>query len=765
MRFPWRAAAVQRQSLVRRTRTQAAVRAARRAVAAAIAATAVYAPGLLVAQTAGTQSASAVVGQASAVAGVYSGPTWVSFRSPKFEIPFSVDAIGTQPVEVQLLVSRDGGTRWEMFARQPAGSRQFPFQATADGDYWFATRTIDAAGAAHPPGPVAPQLRVTVDRTNPQIEAHADADGSGQIVVDYRITDAGLQADALRLEYMTDAVRQWMPVQNVAQPVHRHQQGMVEGRLVWTPQSDWRHVSVCLIARDRAGNQTVLTRQVEKPRVASQVPTQLASTPLTPPALAADPPSAVSGLLMPADNAAADNQLASADPQNRGTLEPGTLEPGSFGAPEPRNIAVPEGAGRRGYAPTAWGTPVRTDAGVSEDRYASAADGYVASQMVDPRLAAAPIAGEMRGFATHPAPSGAARWPAAAGGFAMPAANPVIADAAVANAPGMATAEGGLDLSGPTVAAPGLDQHGDPQAARRSAAAAMRPLPFEELPAPLPTPLASDAAADQADVPQSEQQVLTVRTLPDTPAAPPAADTPAASAPQLSRSAIAQLGSVRQTNSHKFSLDYEVEAVGSGGLNAVELWATKDEGQTWEPWGKDPDGESPFDIETVGQGVYGFKMVVIGGNGLTSPRPMPGDPADLYVLVDTQQPTAKITGAQYGEQEETGQLIIRYRCDDANDNLTDRPVTLLFAAAPDGPWTTIATGLDNGGRYAWPADPQLPRQIYLRVEAVDMAGNVGGYTLDTPVNVQGLAPRARIRGFNPVAENTPSSAPPSARFK
>ena len=77
-----------------------------------------------------------------------------------------------------------------------------------------------------------------------------------------------MDADAIRVEYMTDTVRQWMPVQDAAQPVHRQQQDAIEGRIVWTPQSDWRHVSLCLIARDRAGNQTVLTRQVEKPRVA-----------------------------------------------------------------------------------------------------------------------------------------------------------------------------------------------------------------------------------------------------------------------------------------------------------------------------------------------------------------------------------------------------------------------------------------------------------------------------------------------------------------
>ena len=47
------------------------------------------------------------------------------------------------------------------------------------------------------------------------------------------------------------------------------------------------------------------------------------------------------------------------------------------------------------------------------------------------------------------------------------------------------------------------------------------------------------------------------------------------------------------------------------------------------------------------------------------------------------------------------------------------------------------------------ADPMLPRQIYLRVDATDEAGNIGTHILNQPIDTQGLAPRARILGFRP----------------
>ncbi len=77
---------------------------------------------------------------------------------------------------------------------------------------------------------------------------------------------------------------------------------------------------------------------------------------------------------------------------------------------------------------------------------------------------------------------------------------------------------------------------------------------------------------------------------------------------------------VRPSRSKQFSLEYEVESVGARGVSDVELWGTRDGGRSWELWGTDPDKVTPFDIETSGEGVYGFRIVVVSGNGLASPR-------------------------------------------------------------------------------------------------------------------------------------------------
>jgi hypothetical protein len=214
--------------------------------------------------------------------------------------------------------------------------------------------------------------------------------------------------------------------------------------------------------------------------------------------------------------------------------------------------------------------------------------------------------------------------------------------------------------------------------------------------------------------------------------------------------------------SRQFSLHYEVDAVGSKGIRAVELWSTTDGGRNWAMRGTDADNQSPFDIEVEGPGLYGFGVVVVGGNGLTSPVPQPGEAPQIWVRVDTDAPLVRLNSARYGEGDETGALVIDYTCSD--DNLIPRPISLSFSANPNGPWTTIATGLENTGRYVWPADPRLPRQIYLRIEAQDLAGNVGIEARDTPIAVQGLAPRARIKGLEDIPEAA-TRRMPQARFR
>jgi hypothetical protein len=206
----------------------------------------------------------------------------------------------------------------------------------------------------------------------------------------------------------------------------------------------------------------------------------------------------------------------------------------------------------------------------------------------------------------------------------------------------------------------------------------------------------------------------------------------------------------RMTTSKRFNLDYSVDAAGPAGVEKIELWVTRNGGRDWDMDRVDEDRESPLLVEVENEGIYGFRVVIVGKNGLASQMPRSGDLADLWVGVDATKPTVEITSAAYGSEAHAGQLEIRWNASD--DHLGSRPVTLSFSAKPDGPWTTIAASLPNSGQYYWRVDSRVPAEFYLRLEVRDEAGNVAVHRLDQPLQSAGLTPKGSIRGFEPVGK-------------
>ncbi len=206
----------------------------------------------------------------------------------------------------------------------------------------------------------------------------------------------------------------------------------------------------------------------------------------------------------------------------------------------------------------------------------------------------------------------------------------------------------------------------------------------------------------------------------------------------------------QMTQHNRFNLAYDLDGVGPSGVASVQLWATRDGGRVWQQWAVDEDRRSPFPIEIADEGMYGFRIVVQSGNGLSGEIPQSGDEAEVWIGLDQTPPHAAITSARYGRGQEVGTLSIFWEAKD--EVLSPRPITLMFSDNPRGPWTTLAAGLENSGQYQWRVDGSVPAQIYLRLEVRDAAGNVGVHQIDRPIANDGLVPRGRIRGIQPLED-------------
>ena len=203
----------------------------------------------------------------------------------------------------------------------------------------------------------------------------------------------------------------------------------------------------------------------------------------------------------------------------------------------------------------------------------------------------------------------------------------------------------------------------------------------------------------------------------------------------------------RMVNSRSFELEYEIESVGPSGIGKVELWGTRDGGRTWSIFGVDTDNRSPLPISVDGEGVYGFRIVVSSGSGFGGHPPAEGDTPEIWIGVDLTRPAGRITGADVSP--DGSELTIRW---EASDEVPDpRPISLAFSSGAHGPWTPIASGLENTGSYHWRLDNRVPDRIYLRIEIRDEAGNVGTYETADPVSLDRHRPEGHIRGVRSVA--------------
>ncbi|MGC4003428.1 MAG: hypothetical protein QM811_09955 [Pirellulales bacterium] len=120
----------------------------------------------------------------------------------------------------------------------------------------------------------------------------------------------------------------------------------------------------------------------------------------------------------------------------------------------------------------------------------------------------------------------------------------------------------------------------------------------------------------------------------------------------------------------------------------------------------------------------------------------------MWIGVDLTKPKAQLVNAELGVGNKAGEVTFTWEADDAF--LAARPVTLQYSADRNGPWTTIAAGVDNTGRYPWRYDAQTPDRILIRLEVRDEAGNVGVSESREALSLERNSPTGKLRGVRPI---------------
>jgi hypothetical protein len=188
--------------------------------------------------------------------------------------------------------------------------------------------------------------------------------------------------------------------------------------------------------------------------------------------------------------------------------------------------------------------------------------------------------------------------------------------------------------------------------------------------------------------------------------------------------------SLRTVNSKQIRLNYEVKDVGPSGVSTVELWFTKN-GQPWTKYDGPTQHSPPYVFSAMEDGLYGFMLVARNGIGLSRRPPHAGDLPQVLIEVDQTKPVVELLDARIEFGGESPSLSITWKATDKN--LRRQPIGLAYAQQASGPWTPIAANVENSGNYLWKLPPNMPARFLVRVEATDLAGNVGMSQMSQPV--------------------------------
>ena len=712
-----------------------------------------------------------------------------------FGVPFKVNADNASFIEVQLYLSKDMGETWSFHSRQSTDQTDFAFQSEGDGEYWFCLKTLDRDRRLLPEGDPQPELKIIVDTKKPTLDFRIQADAAGRVVCRWSAEDKNLLPNTLRILYQpVDSfgnAKEWQPV-----PVHLNgtaRVGVYADQLAWWPETSERQLNVVVEIKDIAGNTTQVNRQVlvqqtgwrHRAQSTAQITDPVrrnsnwrTTQPLNPMGDEQNPSKSdqksrfeETAKKSGSHKTASSNIKTDVDSNTNSKvvckdgvcqLVPDSTPKSAKQAPPNRTAQAPklfpnqseliaDALDESGFDYAAPPIPTEHSTEQTSQRVAQGGSIPWPSDLEQRRLQNRASVGTTIGK-TNKTTNGRGR------------PNPSLAP--LVN-PNQQLAQPATNVpSNPGTMKRLRDQViGESSTmGRTNQYRGLKSRTSDALPRPDLLPGSSNSRPRNL-------AVAPVKRTPNTNPVSPWTNPQAAKQLGPNQKSFSKTGFRNQASqgtsvvesqprprntgrvpmqiigSQRFRLAYGIDAIDPSGVAKVDLWMTRD-GRNWSAWGSDPDNQSPFPVAVEQDGKYGFRIVVRSKDGLTGQGPSTGDEADMWVQVDTQSPLAHITSVPYGRGDEAGRLVVNYSA--ADDLLTLRPITLSYGDNPNGPWIPIGEGLRNEGRFVWKPQSNVPDQIYLRIDALDKAGNVGVHVLSQVIDVSGLVPRGTIRGVVPV---------------
>ncbi len=242
------------------------------------------------------------------------------------------------------------------------------------------------------------------------------------------------------------------------------------------------------------------------------------------------------------------------------------------------------------------------------------------------------------------------------------------------------------------------------------------------------------------------------------PAAPlPPAPVPAAPAPVPTAPAPVPAPAPAETvyiNQRTIKIPVDIDSARQREVRELVLYASPDEGKTWERYAKIAPDKDSFNYYARGDGTYWFRVAAVNLQGKQDPENLHKGPPDLKVIIDSVKPQMRITSAQRQGDDLVVSWSIREDHPDA-DSLKLEYRTLDSASSV---WLPIELKAGPTGQAKVRLTSQAP--VAVRMTMKDLARNVSY----AEAEVQGSVATASYAGGNhPAAGGQPPAPAPAGQ--
>lgn len=207
---------------------------------------------------------------------------------------------------------------------------------------------------------------------------------------------------------------------------------------------------------------------------------------------------------------------------------------------------------------------------------------------------------------------------------------------------------------------------------------------------------------------------------------------------------------IEYTNTRSLTVETRLTRITRSGVKSANLWMNEGKGgwrfeksHPLDITATTPDQlvKIPYEVKT--DGLYGFIVIPVNGAGGKQDDPRRDDPPHYLIEVDTVKPVVKVMSHKVSPGGAVGPRV-ELDWSATDKNLMTEPVVIEYSEDKIE-WKAVHAGkLSNSGRYAWEVDDKKLWKFFVRVRAVDKAGNSGEHLYEKEIHVDTDVPAARI---------------------